>query len=256
MPSIPCSPETGVIVTGGASGIGLASAQALAEAGRPVALWDLDGGAAERGAREIAARFGVKAAGARVDVRQSAAFPAQIRSAREALGSIGGVVHAAGVVQSVPIEALEPASWSAVIDVNLSAIALLTTALLPELRRHPGSSIVAIASINGLVGHESIPAYCASKAGVMGLVRSLADRLAPEGIRANSICPGYIDTPMLAPISSMPEGRKLFLRKTPMGRLGQPLEIGRAVRFLMSDDASFITATELVVDGGRIGGDR
>jgi NAD(P)-dependent dehydrogenase (short-subunit alcohol dehydrogenase family) len=256
MGSIPHSPESGVIVTGGASGIGRASAEALAEAGRPVALWDLDGTAAERAAREIAARFGVKALGARVDVRDSAAFPGLIASAREALGSIGGVVHAAGVVRGEPIDALEPAGWSAVIDVNLSAIALLSAALIPELRKHKGSSIVGIASINGLIGHEHIPAYCASKAGLMGLIRSLADRLAPEGIRANSICPGYIDTPMLAPSASLPGGREMYLRKTPMKRLGEPIEIGRAVRFLMSDDASFITATELVVDGGRIGGDR
>jgi len=160
------------------------------------------------------------------------------------------------VVRSDPIDALEPAGWSAVIDVNLSAIALLTTAVLPELRRQPGSSIVGIASINGIVGHEYIPAYSAAKAGLMGLIRSVADRLAPEGIRANCICPGYIETPMLAPTASTPEGREAYLRKTPMKRFGQPLEIGRAVRFLMSDDASFITATELVVDGGRIGGDR
>jgi NAD(P)-dependent dehydrogenase (short-subunit alcohol dehydrogenase family) len=256
MGSIPYSPETGVIVTGGASGIGRASAEALAEAGRPVALWDLDGAGAERAAREIAARCGVKTAGARVDVRDHAAYPALIASARESLGSIGGVVHAAGVVRGEPIDALEPAGWSAVIDVNLSAIALLTSALIPELRRHPGSSIVGIASINGIVGHEFIPAYSAAKAGLMGLIRSIADRLARDGIRANSICPGYIETPMLAPTASTADGLKAFLRKTPLGRLGQPLEIGRAVRFLMSDDASFITATELVVDGGRVGGDR
>ena len=256
MGNIRCSPETGVIVTGGASGIGRASAEALAEAGRPVALWDLDGLAAERAAREIGARFGVKALGARADVRDHAAFPGLVAAAREALGSLGGVVHSAGMVQSVPIDSLDAAGWSTVIDVNLSAIALLTSALIPELRKHAGSSIVGIASINGLVGHEYIPAYCASKAGLMGLIRSLADRLAPEGIRANSVCPGYIDTPMLAPSASLPGGRETYLRKTPMRRLGQPMEIGRAVRFLMSDDASFITATELVVDGGRIGGDR
>jgi NAD(P)-dependent dehydrogenase (short-subunit alcohol dehydrogenase family) len=256
MASILCSPETGVIVTGGASGIGLACGEALAEAGRPVALWDLDGSAAERAAREIASRWGVKTLGARVDVRETAAFPARIAQAREALGSIGGVVHAAGVVQSVPIDALEPAGWSAVIDVNLSAIALLTAALVPELRGHAGSSLVGIASINGIVGNEAIPAYSAAKAGLMGLIRSIADRLARDGIRANSVCPGYIDTPMLAPTSRIPRAREAFLRKTPLGRLGQPAEIGRAVRFLMSDDASFVTATELVVDGGRVGGDR
>lgn len=256
MGSIPYSPETGVIVTGGASGIGRASAEALAEAGRPVALWDLDGAGAERAAREIAARFGVKTLGARVDVRDANAFPALIAAAREALGSIGGIVHAAGVVRSDPIDALPADGWSAVIDVNLSAIALLTAAVLPELRRQPGSSIVGIASINGIVGHEYIPAYSAAKAGLMGLIRSIGDRLAPEGIRANSVCPGYIETPMLAPTMSAPGGRETYLRKTPMRRLGQPHEIGRAVRFLMSDDASFITATELVVDGGRIGGDR
>jgi NAD(P)-dependent dehydrogenase (short-subunit alcohol dehydrogenase family) len=193
--------------------------------------------------------------GAHVDVRDAAAFPAQIAAAREVLGSIGGVVHAAGVVRAEPIDALDAAGWSAVIDTNLNAIALLTAALVPELRRQRGSSIVGIASINGIVGHGFIPAYSAAKAGLMGLMRSIADRLAPD-VRANSICPGYIDTPMLASTLQTPGGRETYLRKTPLGRLGQPIEIGRAVRFLMSDDASFITATELVVDGGRIGGDR
>src|SRR5262245_2427621 len=107
MSSIAYSPETGVVVTGGASGIGLASAHALAEAGRPVALWDIDGAGAERAAREIAARFGVKTLGARVDVRDTASFPGLIAAAREALGSVGGVVHGAGVVRSDPIDALD-----------------------------------------------------------------------------------------------------------------------------------------------------
>jgi NAD(P)-dependent dehydrogenase (short-subunit alcohol dehydrogenase family) len=253
MGSVTYSPESGVIVTGAASGIGRACALALAEAGRPVACWDLDRAGVEKAAAEAADRFGVASHFAAIDVTETARFEGLIAEARERLGSLGGLVHAAGVSRTEPVDALDEETWAAVLDVNLRAYPLLVRALIPDLTANPGSAVVGIASINAILGNAANPAYGASKAGLLGASRSMADRLAGDGIRVNSVCPGYVRTPMLMPAieSGSEAGRRMTT--TPMlGRLAEPEEIARAVRFLLSDDASYITAEELVVDGGVI----
>ncbi|ACZ84180.1 SDR family NAD(P)-dependent oxidoreductase [Streptosporangium roseum] len=247
-------PDTGVIVTGGASGIGRACALALAETGRPVAIWDRDGAGARETA-SFAATNGATSVGVTVDVTDTSAFAAAIATTREALGSIGGLVHAAGVVAPTAVGNLTEPLWDAVLNVNLRAHALLTKALLADLRQHEGSAIVGISSVEGLVGQAFIPAYCSSKAGLLGLTRSMAHELPP--IRVNAVCPGYIDTPMLNGATGGDPGfMEAFRKKSPFGRLGRPEEIATAVRFLMSDEASFITGAHLVVDGGATAVDR
>ena len=250
---ISSSPTTGVIITGGASGIGLASARALAEVGRPVALWDLVAERAEEAAEAIASEFGVAALGEGFDVCDSALYEDAIARAREKLGSLGGLVHSAGVSNPIPVDQLDEENWGAVLDVNLRAEALLVRDLLPDLAQNPGSAVVGIASINAILGNAANPAYGASKSGLLGLTRSLAARLAPEGVRVNAICPGYVDTPMLAPaFEHVPGLREGMENQSMVGRLAQPEEIGRVVRFLLSDEASFITAEHIVVDGGVV----
>jgi len=245
------SPLTPVVVTGGGSGIGRASCLALAEVGRPVAVWDRNGdGAAETAAR--CAEAGVAVHAAEVDVRDEAAVRAVVADAIGALGAIGGLVHAAGVPMGFTADDLGTEEFRLVLSVNLEAQAVLVRELLPALRAaNPGSAIVGISSIEGLIGHGNIPAYTASKHALIGLTRSLAARLGPEGIRINAVCPGYIATPMFLPtVEGNPETRARFERAIPLGRLGEPEEIGRLVRFLCSDDASYIHGTALVVDGG------
>ena len=240
--------DTGVVVTGGASGIGRACAFALAEVGRPVATWDKNGDGAALVAAEARA-LGVDAVGLAVDVTDADDLTRALATTRAELPSIGGLVHAAGIVIAEPIGNVDWANWDAVLAVNLTAHARIAQLLLDDLRAHEGSAVVGIASIEAVVGHFAIPAYCASKAGLVGLTRSLAARLGPLGIRANAICPGYIDTPMLANVAS-PEVRERQVESSVLGRIGQPEEIARVARFLLSDDATFVTGQAIVVDGG------
>jgi NAD(P)-dependent dehydrogenase (short-subunit alcohol dehydrogenase family) len=241
-------PDSGVVVTGGASGIGRASAVALAEAGRPVAVWDTNRAGAAAVAEELQA-LGVPALGLAVDVTDADALVVVTDATRDALGTIGGLVHAAGIVIGEPIGAVDFDHWDALLAVNLTAHARIVQLLLDDLRQHAGSAVVGIASIEAVIGHFAIPAYCASKAGLVGLTRSLAARLGPLGVRANAICPGYIDTPMLAGVASE-EVRARHVASSVLGRIGRPEEIGRVARFLLSDDASFLTGQAVVVDGG------
>jgi NAD(P)-dependent dehydrogenase (short-subunit alcohol dehydrogenase family) len=249
MPPPLSSPSSPVVVTGGGSGIGREVCRALAEVGRPIAAWDLnDAGAAETAAQ--CADLGVKTVSRAVDVRDGEAITSAIAATLDALGSIGGLVHAAGVPMG-PNDPLSADEFDFVLSVNLRAEAVLVGALLPSLREAgPGSAIVGISSIEGLIGHGNIPAYTASKHALIGLTRSLAARLGPEGIRINAVCPGYIATPMFLPAVARDGAREEFERKIPVGRLGEPQEIARLVRFLMSDDASYLHGSAVVADGG------
>jgi NAD(P)-dependent dehydrogenase (short-subunit alcohol dehydrogenase family) len=243
--------SSAVIITGGGSGIGRACAFACAEAGRPVAAWDLDGAGAEATAKEVTERFGVAAVGRWLDVTESETFAGAAAEAREALGPIGGLVHAAGVGGAVPVPFIDEAAWDAVLDVNLRAEAMLVRALLPSLREvGAGAAVVGIASVEALSGNGMLPAYCSSKAGLLGLTRSMAHAFAAEGIRVNAVCPGAVDTPMLAPLLNMPQARARLEERIPMHRIADPMDVAKVVRFLLSDDAGYVTGTYIVVDGG------
>jgi len=249
------SPGTAVIVTGGASGIGLASARALAAVGRPVALWDIDGAKAEAAASGIQTEFGVAALAIGVDLRDLGAYASALARTRAALAPLGGLVHAAGIVDSGSLDAVTPESWADGINTHLRPLILLVQALLPDLGAQPGSAVVAIASINATLGNAAIPIYTAAKGGMLSLVRSLADRLARDGVRINAVSPGMTRTPMLQPaLDHTPPG--YFERRILLARLGEPAEIGRMVRFLMSDEASYVTAAEFIVDGGNVSSQR
>jgi NAD(P)-dependent dehydrogenase (short-subunit alcohol dehydrogenase family) len=248
------APNTAVVLTGGVSGIGLGCAQALAAVRRPVALWDLDGDRCRRVAAELGEHYGVPAVGVGVDLRKADAIAPAVERTRAALPDIGGLVHAAGVVTQQPVDQLTAEGWDAVMNVNLRALALMVRALLPDLRAHAGSAVVGIASINATLGSGLIPAYTASKGGMLSLVRSLADTLAADRIRINAVSPGQILTPMIKPIADQMPG--MFERRILLGRLGTPEEVGRVVRFLLSNEAAYVTATEVVVDGGNISSQR
>ena len=248
------APSTPVIITGGASGIGLASAEALAAVGRPVALWDINADAARTESEKIAATYGVAAVGVAVDLRDPDAIAPALATTREGVGTPGGLVHAAGTVDTASIDGLTVESWDAGIAIHLRALVLITQAIRADLASQQGSAIVAIASINATLGNAMNPVYTAAKGGMLSLVRSLADRLARDGIRVNSVSPGQIVTPMMRPaLEAMPG---FFEKRILLERIGDPMEVGRAVRFLLSNEASYITAAQLVVDGGNISSQR
>ncbi|HUD93566.1 SDR family NAD(P)-dependent oxidoreductase [Sphingobium sp.] len=249
------SPASPVIVTGGASGIGLASAEALASVGRPVALWDIDSAKAAAAAEAIARSHGVAAVGIGIDLRNLDAIEAALAATRQALGAPGGLVHAAGIVDTASLDGITAESWDSGIAIHLRSLAFIVQAIRADLAARQGSAIVTIASINATLGNAVNPIYSAAKGGMLSLVRSLADRLAMDGIRINSVSPGQILTPMLRPtVEALPEGA--FERRILLGRLGEPQEVARVVRFLLSDEASYVTASEIVVDGGNISSQR
>jgi len=249
------SPSTAVVITGGASGIGRASAQALAAVGRPVALWDIQEASAQRAAADIASEYGVATAAVAIDLRDPQAIAPALDATRAKLPRLGGLVHAAGVVDTGSLEGVTPQTWDDGVNVHLRPIVLIIQAMMEDFRANPGSAVVAIASINATLGNAVNPIYSAAKGGILSLVRSLADRLAQDKIRINAVSPGQILTPMLKPsVEHLPPG--FFERRILLERLGEPGEVGRVVRFLLSDEASYITAAEIVVDGGNISSQR
>jgi NAD(P)-dependent dehydrogenase (short-subunit alcohol dehydrogenase family) len=193
----------------------------------------------------------VAAHAASVDVAQSATIEAAVAEAARSLGSLGGFVHAAGVSGAATVDDIDDAIWDTTLNVNLRAAAIISRYLLPSFRQAgPGSSAVLISSIEGLFGSTVLTAYCASKGGVLGVMRSLAQRFAIEGFRVNAVCPGAVVTPMLEPAFALPGFREQLEERTPLQRLATPDEIAGPIRFLLSSEASFITGAHLTIDGG------
>lgn len=252
-PRLGC-PANGVVITGAASGIGLACACALAAVGRPVAIWDINAEGAGAAADAISNQFGVKSVGLAADLRDPAAVASLAIATREAIGAIGGIVHSAGTVEATGIDGVTPENWESGISLHVRSILLLAQAFRADLRVQPGGAIVALSSINATLGAGTIPIYSAAKGAVLSLVRSMADELANEGIRINAVSPGVIDTPIVAETKRAMPG--MFERRIMLGRYGEPEELGRVIRFLLSDEASYITAAEIVVDGGNINSQR
>jgi NAD(P)-dependent dehydrogenase (short-subunit alcohol dehydrogenase family) len=180
--------------------------------------------------------------------------PAELLGGVDAAG-LDYLVNAAGVAlfdRDGSVLEIDESIWQLTLGVNLHGLRKLIAAAVPYLRKGQGKSIVNVASIAGLRGMDSpLDAYQVSKAAVVSLTRSLALQLGPEGIRCNTVCPGAILTPMIAPLYTEDPARRTNMeQRTPLRRLGRPDDVANAIRFLLSDEASFITATDLVIDGG------
>lgn len=242
------------VVTGAARGLGLAAAEALLAEGAKVLLTDVD--AAEGEAQ--AARLGRNAAFHPQDVTDEAQWSAVLDAAMTLWGRVDVLVNNAGVADIADVERVSAKTWRRTLDINLSGVFLGTQAAIARMKTRKSGSIVNIASIEGLVGEALIPAYNASKGGVRIFSRSAAIHCARSGygIRINNVCPGFAETQMVAgALATMkPEDAQDFAAKTlsriPLGRFARPAEIAAAVLFLASDESSYVTGSDLVVDGG------
>lgn len=228
-----------ILVTGGASGIGLASAQALAASGAEVVCADL------QQSQDLPQGCEFR----RLDVSSEKLTHELVTSVLDRYGQIDGLVTSAGISRVGDLESMALQEWEQVLQVNLTGTMLSARAVASHMKQRGLGSIVAIASINGMLGNPSNLAYCTSKGAVIQMVRSLAAELGPCGVRVNSISPGYIHTPMTTMLDEQPVGQA-FEAMHLLKRAGKPQEVGNAVAFLLSDMSSFITGVNLPVDGG------
>jgi NAD(P)-dependent dehydrogenase (short-subunit alcohol dehydrogenase family) len=235
-------PERAIIVTGGAGGLGRAHALAAGELDAHVYVADIADASAV--SAEVN-RAGGSASACRLDVTDSDAWEDLTGTVSREGRSIVGLVNNAGVSFRHGFADTRPEDWRRVIEVNLTGAFLGIRAVAPMMAAAGGGSIVNIASIAGIIGFYS-PSYGASKWGLIGLTKSAAGEWAENGVRVNAVLPGPVDTPLLAGAEALIEAT---LPSVPAGRTAQPEEVARAVRFLLSDDASYISGAELVVDG-------
>ncbi len=243
-----------VLVTGGTSGIGAAIARAFGDAGAAVLLSGRDAG---RGAEVVAdiAGDGGTAAFEPADLTDPRACGRLVDAVLDRYGRLDVLVNNAGVIHRATAEETSDEQWNETIAVNLSAAFLVSRAAIPALRRQGGGAIVNVASDWALVGGRRGVAYCASKGGLVQMTRAMALDHASDGIRVNAVCPTDIMTPMLVDeFRAMglreEEGLAALGEQIPMGRVGTPEEVARAVLFLASEQAAFITGVALPVDGG------
>lgn len=236
-----------VIVTGGSSGIGQATAVAFAQAGAKVVIADY----AEAGANVVAdlEKQGHEALFVKVDVTSEADTQAMVAATVAKFGRIDVLFANAGIALGGEITATSYQEWQKVIDVNLNGVFLSDKYVIEQMLTQPeGGSIVNCGSIHSYVGKAGVTAYSAAKGAVKLLTQTLAIDYAAKNIRINAVCPGYIDTPLLQQIQG--PARQALIDLHPQGRLGKPEEVASVVLFLASDAASFVNGTTLLVDGG------
>jgi NAD(P)-dependent dehydrogenase (short-subunit alcohol dehydrogenase family) len=250
------------IVTGGASGIGAATARLFAQHGASILLTDSNAAQGKAVEKEIASAGGT-ASFAEQDVRNEGRWSEIVAEAEKAYGKVDILCNIAGISGRDPqlnIQTSHTAGprladqtleqWNRVMEINSTGVFLGVKAAVPAMQRAGGGSIVNISSICGIVGSHANAAYHASKGAVRIFSKAAAIQYAPDKIRVNSVHPGFVDTPMTVPGHSNPEVARKRIEATPLGRFGTPYDIAAGCLYLASDESSWVTGSELVIDGG------
>lgn len=235
-----------VMVTGGAAGIGRVTAEAFAREGAKLAICDVNPETGEAAAKSL----GAEASFEKVDVANETAVSEWTDQVVKRYGRIDVLVNNAGITRDALLLRMKAADWDLVMNVNLKGAFLCTRAVVRYMAQQRSGRIVNVASVVGVVGNAGQANYVASKAGLIGLTKTVAREFAARGITVNAVAPGFIDTAMT---HGLPDDVKETLQKQiPLGRLGTPADIAAAVRFLVSDEAAYITGHVLHVNGGML----
>lgn len=239
------------LISGGARGIGAATARLMAGEGAAVVIADV----LEKEGMETEAKIseaGGEVLFVRLDVTSEADWNAAVGATVTKYGKLDILVNNAGISSRTGVEETTVESWDQVMDVNAKGVFLGAKAAIPEMRKAGGGSIINISSIYGIVGSGGSASYHASKGAVRIFTKAAAVQYAREGIRVNSVHPGFVDSPMTEAHHGVPEIRQARIGQTPLGRLGVPEDIAPGILYLASDQSSFVTGSELVIDGGMI----
>ena len=237
-------------ISGGARGMGAVEAKLFAQEGARVVIGDVLEDEGRKTEAEIN-ETGGECLFVRLDVTSEQDWQRAVAATVARFGKLDVLVNNAGINRTQRVEETTTEEWDLVMAINAKGVFLGTKHAIPEMRRAGGGSIVNISSVAGLVGDRSGAAYTASKGAVRLLTKSTAIQYAGEGIRANSVHPGTIETMMTAPLLADEVHRQDRLNRTPLGRLGKPEDVAYGTLYLASDESSFVTGCELVIDGGR-----
>jgi len=238
------------LITGGARGMGAVEARLFAQEGAWVVIGDL----LEQEGRRVEAEInegGGHCLFIRLDVTSEANWQRAVQATVSRFGRLDILVNNAGIYRTERVEETSAALWDQVMEINAKGVFLGTKHAIPEMRRAGGGSIINISSVAGLVGNHLSAAYTASKGAVRLFTKAAAIQYAKDGIRVNSIHPGTIETPMTEQLLANPDYRQDRVARTPLGRLGRPEDVAYGALYLASDESSFVTGSELVIDGGR-----
>jgi 3-oxoacyl-[acyl-carrier protein] reductase len=237
-----------VIISGAARGIGRAIAIDLAREGASISFNFLRSYKDAEDLEKEIKNFGVKVKSFQVDIRDYDAVKSWVDNTKELFGGIDIAVNNAGVIRDKALALMEPEDWHEVINTNLDGTFNLTKAVIITFMKQKSGVIINITSVSGIAGMSRQTNYSASKAGMIGFTKSLAREVASYNIRVNAVAPGFIETDMLRDLKE--EYKSQIINKIPLSRLGKPEEVSRVVRFLVSDDACYITGQTIVIDGG------
>lgn len=236
-----------IIVTGAATGIGRATAEALIAAGASVALWDID----QAACAPLSEKTNEKTIALEVDVASSASVEAAMKQSVAALGNIDGAFNNAGIgIDTLPLEAVEEAEFDRIVSINMKGVWLCMKSQLPHMKSNGGGAIVNNASVAGLVGLAMQGAYSGTKHAVIGMTKAAAAEAAPGQVRVNAICPGATRTPILTHLLEAGISEDMLAEMAAQKRLAEPKEIAAAACWLLSDAASYVTGAAMPVDGG------